>query len=69
MATQIQNQDGEDLAERITTALQKPQHRFELQDPFAETTYRFQTSEAATAKADELRASRFQARGADGQVA
>ena len=67
MATQIQ--DGEDLAERITTTLQKPQHRFELQDPFAETTYRFQTSEAATAKADELRASRFQARGADGQVA
>ena len=67
MATQIQN--GEDLAERITTTLQKPQHRFELQDPFAETTYRFQTSEAATAKADELRASRFQARGADGQVA
>ena len=67
MATQIQ--DGEDLAERIKTTLQKPQHRFELQDPFAETTYRFQTSEAATAKADELRASRFQARGADGQVA
>lgn len=69
MATQIQNQDGEDLAERIKTTLKKPQHRFELQDPFAETTYRFQTSEAATAKADELRASRFQARGADGQVA
>lgn len=69
MATQIQNQDSKDLAERITTTLQKPQHRFELQDPFAETTYRFQTSEAATAKADELRASRFQARGADGQVA
>ena len=69
MATQIQNQDGEDLAERIKTTLQKPQHRFELQDPFAETTYRFQTSEAATAKADELRASRFQARGANGQVA
>lgn len=69
MATQIQNQDGKGLAERITTTLQKPQHRFELQDPFAETTYRFQTSEAATAQADELRASRFQARGADGQVA
>lgn len=61
-------QNDKQLAERIKANLAEPQHRFELQDPFAETTFRFPTSEAATAKADELGATRFQAREADGQI-
>lgn len=61
-------QNDKQLAERIKANLSEPQHRFELQDPFAETTFRFPTSEAATAKADALGASRFQHRDADGSV-
>jgi hypothetical protein len=68
MDANIQNQGGKELAERIKANLAEPQHRYELHDPFAETTFRFQTAEAATAKADELGASRFQHRDADGAV-
>lgn len=68
MDANIQNQGGKELAERIKASLAEPQHRYELHDPFAETTFRFQTAEAVTAKADELGASRFQHRDADGSV-
>ena len=68
MDAQNQNQDGKELAERIKANLAETQHRYELHDPFTETTFRFQTAEAATAKADELGASRFQHRDADGSV-
>ena len=68
MDAQNQNQGGKELAERIKANLAETQHRYELHDPFAETTFRFQTAEAATAKADELGASRFQHRDADGSV-
>ncbi len=68
MDTNIQNQGGKELAERIKANLAEPRHRYELHDPFADTTFRFQTAEAATAKADELGASRFQHRDADRSV-
>lgn len=68
MDANIQNQGGEELAERIKANLAEPQHRYELHDPFADTTFRFQTAEAATAKADEIGASRFQHRDADRSV-
>lgn len=68
MDASIQNQGGKELADRIKSTLAEPQHRYELHDPFAETTFRFQTAEAVTAKAEELGASRFQHRDADGSV-
>lgn len=63
-----QTQGGKDLAERIQAVRGEPAHRYELQDPFAETTYRFPTSEAAKAKAEEMGATRFQHRDAEGAV-
>lgn len=68
MDAQIENQGGKELADRIKANLAEPQHRFELQDPLADTSYRFPNAEAATAKADELGASRIQHVAADGKV-
>lgn len=68
MTNEIQNQAGKELAERIKAQLAETQHRFEISDPRTDATYRFQTAEAVTAKADELGATRFQGRSADGQV-
>lgn len=72
-ATRRSMKDGADdvgkaLAESIRTSLEGKQHRFELQDLFADTTFRFQTAEAATAKADQLGTTRFQNRDAAGSV-
>lgn len=68
MEQNIQNQGGVELAERVKTALAETQHRYELHDPFAETTLRFQTAEAVTAKAEELGTTRFQHRESDNTV-
>ncbi len=63
-----QTQGGKELAERIQAVRGEPAHRYELHDPFAETTYRFPTAEAARAKADEMGATRFQHRDAEGGI-
>jgi len=68
MEAQIQNQGGKKPSERIKANLAETQHRFEISDPLTDATYRFQTAEAVTAKANELGATRFQERSADGQV-
>ncbi len=68
MDAQIQNQGGKELSERIKANLAETRHRFELHDPFAETTFRFQTADAATGKADKYKATRFQYVSADDQV-
>lgn len=68
MDAQIQNQGGQRLAAEIKASLAEPQHRFELNDPFAETTFRFGRTEDALAKASKLGASGFQGLGADGKV-
>lgn len=68
MDAQIQNQGGKELSERIKANLAQTRHRFELHDPFAETTFRFQTADAATGKADKHKATRFQYVSADDQV-
>lgn len=57
-----------ELAERIQVLRGGPAHRYELQDPFAETTYRFPTAEAVRSKADELGATRFQHLDAEGVI-
>lgn len=57
-----------ELADLIRANLAEPRHHYELHDPFAETTFRFPTSEAAKAKAEEMGATRFQHRDADGAV-
>lgn len=62
------NQGGMELAERIKANLAERQHRFELQDPFADTTYRFDTSEAAVTKADKLGSTRIQNVATDNSV-
>ncbi|OZA22877.1 MAG: hypothetical protein B7X93_12560 [Hydrogenophilales bacterium 17-61-9] len=43
-----------DLANNIKNNLAEPQHRFELQDPFMETKYRFPTAAEATTQADKF---------------
>lgn len=68
MDAQIQNQGSKELSERIKANLAETRHRFELHDPFAETTFRFQTADAATGKADKHNATRFQYVSADDQV-
>ena len=68
MEAQIQNQGGKKPSERIKANLAETQHRFEISDPLTDATYRFQTAEAVTAKANELGATRFQERSADGQA-
>jgi len=68
MTNEIQNQDGKELAERIKAHLAETQHRFEISDSRTDTMYRLYTAEDATAKAEELGATRFQGRSADGQV-
>ena len=68
MTNEIQNQDGKELAERIKAHLAETQHRFEISDSRTDATYRLYTAEDATAKAEELGATRFQGRSADGQV-
>jgi hypothetical protein len=68
MTNEVQNQDSKELAERIKANLAETQHRFEISDPRTDATYRFYTAEDATAKAEELGATRFQGRSADGQV-
>lgn len=68
MDAQIKNQGSSELAERIKNSLAEPQHRFQLHDPFAETTHRFPNAETARSKADELNASRIQHVAADGKV-
>lgn len=42
--------------------------RFEMRDPLMDTTYRFESAEAATAKADELGSTRFQHVQTDGAL-
>lgn len=61
MDAQIKNQGSNELAERIKNSQAEPQHRFELQDPFMDTTYRLPTAQAAVAQAEKLSASAFQA--------
>lgn len=61
MDAQIKNQGSNELAERIKNSQAEPQHRFELQDPFMDTTYRLPTAQAAVAQAEKLAASGFQA--------
>lgn len=61
MDAQIKNQGSNELAERVKNSLAEPQHRFELQDPFMETTYRLPTAQAAIAQAEKLGAVGFQA--------
>jgi len=56
------------LEARIKSDLAEEQHRYQIHDPFAETTFRFPTAETATAKADELGASRLQHVAADGSI-
>ncbi len=68
MEAQIQNQGGKEPAERSKANLAETQHQFEISDPLTDATYRFPTAEAVTAKANELGASQFQERSADGQV-
>jgi hypothetical protein len=68
MEAQIKNQGGKEPVQRIKANLAETQHRFEISDPLTDTTYKFQTAEAITAKVNELGASRFQKRSADGQV-
>ena len=68
MEAQIQNQGGKEPVQRIKANLAETQHRFEISDPLTDATYRFQTAEAITAKVNELGATRFQERSADGQV-
>ena len=68
MDAQSQKQGGQRLAADIKASLAEPQHRFELNDPFAETTFRFGKTEDALAKASNLGASGFQGIGADGRV-
>lgn len=52
MDAQIKNQGSNELAERIKNSQAEPQHRFELQDPFMDTTYRLPTAQAAVAQAE-----------------
>ncbi len=68
MEAQIKNQGDKEPVQRIKANLAETQHRFEISDPLTDATYRFQTAEAITAKVNELGASRFQERSADGQV-
>jgi hypothetical protein len=68
MEAQIKNQGGKEPFQRIKANLAETQHRFEISDPLTDATYRFQTAEAITAKVNELGATRFQERSADGQV-
>ncbi|MEI6067938.1 MAG: LPD7 domain-containing protein [Methylococcaceae bacterium] len=68
MANEVQNQDGKELVERIKADLADLHHRFEISDSRFDAKYRFYTAEAVTAKADEIGATRFQERTADGQV-
>ncbi len=68
MEAQIKNQGGKEPVQRIKANLAETQHWFEISDPLTDATYRFQTAEAITAKVNELGASRFQERSADGQV-
>jgi hypothetical protein len=68
MTKKIQNKGSKEPAERSKAHLAETQHRFEISDPRTDATYRFQTAEAVTAKADELGATRFQGRTADSQV-
>ena len=68
MTNEVQNQDSKELAERIKANLADLHHRFEISDSRFDAKYRFYTAEAVTAKADELGATRFQGRSADGQV-
>jgi hypothetical protein len=68
MTNELQNQDGKELAERIKADLAETQHRFEISDPRTDAMYRLYTAEDATDKAEELGATRFQGRLADGQV-
>jgi hypothetical protein len=63
-----ENQDSKELTARIDQALAEKQHRFELHDPFAETTHRFQTAKEATTTAAELGASRMQYIDENGKV-
>ena len=68
MTNEVQNQAGKELAERIKADLADLHHRFEINDSHYDAKYRFYTAEAVTAKADEIGATRFQERTADGQV-
>jgi Large polyvalent protein-associated domain 7 len=68
MTNEVQNQAGKELAERIKADLADLHHRFEINDSRYDAKYRFYTAEAVTAKADEIGATRFQERTADGQV-
>lgn len=68
MEAQIQNQGGKEPVQRIKANLAETQHRFEISDPLTDATYSLQTVEAITAKVNELGATRFQERSADGQV-
>lgn len=68
MVENIRSRDLARLVERVAESLKEPQHRFELHDPFAETTFRFPTAKAAKAKADEMGATRFQHCDAGGTV-
>jgi hypothetical protein len=62
MDAKISNQGGQELADRIKEALSETKHRFELHDPLADTTHRFQTAEEAVTKVEEIGATRFQGR-------
>jgi hypothetical protein len=68
MDAKISNQSGQELADRIKEALSEPKHRFELHDPLADTTHRFQTAEEAVTKVEEIGATRFQGRDSKGNV-
>ena len=57
-----------DFVRDVAHELGKTQHRFEIHDPFAETTFRFNTASTAVAKAEELGFSGFQGRDGNDKV-
>jgi len=64
----MDSQTQHSLAQHIKTVNAEWPLRFEVYDPFVETTYRFPTAQEAIVKADDLGASRFQYREADETV-
>lgn len=63
-----EREPARELVERIAKLSEQPQHRFEVNDPAADVTYRIATAPAATAKADELGVGRIVHREADGSA-